>query len=249
MKEERYFIESFYAELWTKSIRKKTIERYHEDFIKLLRPSDGDIILEVGAGEGRFIPLIVKEKATYVGIDVSATVLRYAKEQLRPENKKRVHFLVAEAKHLPFTSKSVNKSYSYATIFYIPNKKLVIEEMKRVSKEKMVIEFRNIFSPKYFLRFLMAHTLNFFLSFQVIRRVLLTFTNFIPYHKKDLWTKIALKDEKLAVEPKHFPDSPLTISSYFTSFKIYSFLEHGLKRHYAKREWLFKPALIVEADL
>lgn len=250
MKKERYFIESSYQELWTKGVRKHPINPFHKDFIGTLRPSDGDIVLEVGTGEGRFIPLIVREEATYVGIDISMKALKYAKDWLGPKNENCVHLVVAEAKHLPFTSKSVNKSFCYATIFYIPDKKLVIKEMKRVSKGKILIEFRNIFSPRYFLRFLRWHTLIFLLTIPLTRKLLLTLIRFIPFHRKDLWTKTALKDEKLVLEPRHFPDSPSKILSYFnTSVKIYSASRSKLKRHYVKREWLFKPGIIVEVDL
>ena len=77
MKTERYFIES-YSELYTQGIRKEPLSKKYEKMIETLGPSKGDIILDIGTGEGRLIPLIVKEKPTYVGTDISRKMLLYA---------------------------------------------------------------------------------------------------------------------------------------------------------------------------
>lgn len=250
MGEEKYFVESSYAELWARTIRKYPITQLHKSFIKTLGLVHGDMILEVGTGEGRFMPLVVREKATYVGVDISANAFKYAKDKVSSENKNFVHFVVAEARHLPFKSGSINKSFCYATIFYIPDKKHALKEMERVSKEKMLIEFRNSLSPNMFLRDLMTQTLNFFLSFQLMHKVLVPILHYITLHKKDLWVEIASKDQKLVTEPRHFRDSPRKILRYFTApVKIYSTSGSGLRRHHGKREWLFKPTIVVEVDL
>jgi ubiquinone/menaquinone biosynthesis C-methylase UbiE len=250
LEEERYFVESSYSELWARTIRKKPITQLHESFIKTLHPRRDDIILEVGTGEGRFMPLVLREKATYVGIDISSKAFKYANDRVSPKNKNLVHFVVAEARHLPFKSKSINKSFCYSMIFYVPDKKRALKEMERVSKEKMLIDFRNSLSPKMFLRNLISRTLNFFLSFLLIRKVLVPALLLITFYKKDLWVEMALKDEKLVAEPKHFFDSPQKILKYFDApVKIYSASRYGLKRHNGRREWLFKPAIVVEVIL
>lgn len=247
-KAERYFIESSYSELYTRGIRREPLGKIKEEMIKKLSPLKGDIVLEVGTGEGRYMPLIIRDKAIYIGTDISKRILINAQDYLKPENKEHVHFVAAEAKHLPFKSKSISKSFCYATIFYVPNKGLAIDEMKRVSREKIVVEFRNIFSPKVLWHYVTGKLINVVLTRQLTRKLVLSSLKLVPYFRKHLWTKMATEDPKLALEP-YFPDSPSTIQSYFdVPFKIYTVSPSKLQRNWAK-QWCFKGAIIVEAEL
>jgi len=152
MKTERHCIESSYAELWTTGIRKHppSHDKLATEFIGLLAPKSGDVVVEIGTGEGRFISLLSKRQICYVGVDVCRRMFKYAKDNVMRSNKDYVHFVVSEAKSLPFKSKSVDKCFSYATMFFIPNKKQVIYEMVRISKHKVLIELRNILCPRIF---------------------------------------------------------------------------------------------------
>ena len=253
MRVEKYFIISSYAELWTEGIRRSRIYRIIMDFVKVLAPIPGDVILEVGCGEGRFIPLITKQKRiTYVGTDICIRMLRYARDRLTHKTQDDVHFVVAEAKHLPFRSKSVNKSFCYATIFFIPKKRLVIKEMERVSKDKILIEFRNLLHPKILFIFIGSHITNFFLTFRFFRKLILTLVQHIPHFERsrnrELWVKMAIRDEKLALEP-FFPDSPFKICHYFSEpMRTYVISTSKLKEC-SLRAWFFKPGVVAEVNL
>ena len=253
MRVEKYFINSSYADLWTEGIRRSRIYGIIEDFIKVLASSPSDIVLEVGCGEGRFIPLIMKKQGTnYVGTDICVRMLKYAKNRFTHGIRDTVHFVAAEAKHLPFKSKSVNKSFCYATIFFIPKKRLVIKEMERVSKDKILIEFRNLLHPRILFKFIGSHAMNFLLAFPLARKLILSFMPYTPHYKRSwnvkLWVEMAIKDRKLALEP-YFPDSALSIYSYFNrTFRSYTISKNKLEKCGLKT-WIFKPTVIIEATL
>lgn len=247
MKAEKYFIHSSYADLWTEGIRRSRIYGIIEDFIRVLASSPGDLVLEVGCGEGRFIPLIIKKQGTsYVGADICSRMLKYARNQFTRKARDRLHFVVAEAKHLPFRSKSVNKSFCYATIFFIPNKALAIKEMERVSKDKILIEFRNLLHPRMIFHFIKSRLMNSLLAFPLARKLILSFMRHNPNARAQLWVKMAIKDRRLALEP-FFLDSPLSIYRYFNkTFRSYTISECKLKECSLKT-WFFKPTVIIEA--
>jgi len=252
MTSEKYFKYSSYPELWTKGIRKLTLYQILRNFVKILAPSPNDLVLEVGCGEGRFISLILEKKSTYIGSDISTKMLLYAKERVMHRKEEDVHFLAAEAKHLPLRSKSVNKCFSYATVFFIPRKCLAIREMERVCKDKILVEFRNILNPTVFLMLVLSRTINLLMTSWMFRRLILTLVQHVSVFQRsknaELWVRMAAKDRTLALEP-YFPDSPLKIRRYFTKpFKTYTNIESRLKQCSVKT-WFFKPTIIVEAIL
>lgn len=223
MKTERHYMKSSYAEWWTSRIRKYPPGHYRTiiEFLNVLAPKEKDVVLEIGTGEGRFIPLLLRPKVCYIGVDVCVRMLKYAKDYLTSKNKEQVHFVVAEATHLPFRSKSVSKSFSYATMFFIPNKKEAISEMERVSKGRILVELRNILSPRIALAFI----------------------------KRRLISLLALRIMKGKIlQRPYFPDTPLQLFRYFDGpFNIYSFSQFKLKKYDRDaKKWWFKSAIIVE---
>jgi len=131
VKEEYYFISSNYPEIWRKNVITGRAENERcPAVIKVLSVSPNERVLEIGTGEGRFVPLIAKQKALYVGIDISPRMLYYAKKRVSPKIMPLVDFIVAEAKHLSFR----DKAFWYTTIFFVPRQEEVVREARRITK-------------------------------------------------------------------------------------------------------------------
>lgn len=98
------------------------------DYIK-----EGEKILDIGCGNGRYFELLKIKNADYVGIDNSSKLIEEAKKKY-PE----ADFRVADALSLPFGDDSFDKVYSIAVLHNIPSKELrakFLSEAKRVLKK------------------------------------------------------------------------------------------------------------------
>ncbi len=78
--------------------------------LDLLGPQSGERILDIGCGTGVLAPPIVKAGATYVGVDVSPTMLGYARRQHGHVGR----FVLADARALHVTRELVDTSFDAA---------------------------------------------------------------------------------------------------------------------------------------
>ncbi len=148
----RFFTNPNYAEFWSTRVRKDRYEEtYRTEFLKQLRINDGDLVLEVGVGEGRNASKLVSEGVTYVGVDISKRMLGKAREGIRKTNFGKVDLLIGDALWLPFRSSSFDESLCFATIFFVPDQKKAIKEILSVSRSRVGFEFRNSLNPRIFL--------------------------------------------------------------------------------------------------
>lgn len=91
---------------------------------------DGDKVLDVGCGNGRFLDLLGQKKIDYLGIDNSEEQIREARKKYPDKN-----FLVADALNLPFPDDSFDKVFLIAVLHHIPSRNLrikVLVELQRV---------------------------------------------------------------------------------------------------------------------
>jgi SAM-dependent methyltransferase len=65
--------------------------------LELLELRPGDKVLDIGAGQGVLAPFVVQAKAQYTGVDVSAELLRLARQRHGRQGK----FILGDARHLP----------------------------------------------------------------------------------------------------------------------------------------------------
>lgn len=106
---------------------------------------DGDVVLDLGCGNGRLYQLFAENQAepgdealsdrrkiSYIGADQSEELIKIASEKF-PEAK----FVVAEMTDLPFADESFDGVYCIAALYHIPGREnhlKALSEMKRVLK-------------------------------------------------------------------------------------------------------------------
>jgi ubiquinone/menaquinone biosynthesis C-methylase UbiE len=93
---------------------------------------EGEKVLDLGCGNGRWYKIFKEKKVDYFGIDNSEKLIEIAKESF-PEAK----FFVGDAMNLPFQDNFFDKVYSIAVLHHIPSDVLrmkFLNEAKRVLK-------------------------------------------------------------------------------------------------------------------
>ncbi len=106
--------------------------RFLADYIK-----NGDKILDIGCGNGRFLYALEDKHAEYCGIDSSEEMIELAKQKF-PEAK----FFQADATDLPFEDGSFDDIISMATLHHIPGLDLradFMSEAHRVLKNDGIL--------------------------------------------------------------------------------------------------------------
>lgn len=107
--------------------------------LSALRPTEGDLVLDVGCGVGTFAFHSAKAGADATGIDFSQEAIDIAKEIVsRYKIPGSARFMKADATELPFADLSFNKIVS-ADFF---------EHIDRIQKEKVIDEMYRVLKPK-----------------------------------------------------------------------------------------------------
>lgn len=110
---------------------------------------DGDKIIDIGCGNGRFYEYISKKKKIkYMGIDNSENLINEAKKE------KNAAFKKADMLEIPARDEEYDLAVLIASFHHIPGKKLrkeALREIIRVVKNKgtIIITVWNLFQPKY----------------------------------------------------------------------------------------------------
>lgn len=102
--------------------------------MELLQPSAGDFILDVGCGNGRDIPPIVRAGCRCVALDYSRGMVDEARQHLTSHGIVDVPLLVGDATRLSFPDAHFDKVFASEVIEHIPDWQLAIREMARVLK-------------------------------------------------------------------------------------------------------------------
>lgn len=116
----------------------------------------GDRVLDIGCGNGRFLPLVKERGGQYVGVDYSEGLIREAK-RLHPDGE----FVVGDATKLSFLDSKFDVAYSFATIHHVPSKELraqFIREAARVVKPggMFILTAWHLWQPRNFLKLFMS---------------------------------------------------------------------------------------------
>lgn len=94
--------------------------------------AEGEKVLDLGCGNGRWFKLFQKKKVDYIGVDFSERLIEIA-ERNCPQAK----FQTADVLNLPFSNNFFDKIYSIAVLHHIPSKDFrlqVLKETYRVLK-------------------------------------------------------------------------------------------------------------------
>ena len=88
-----------------------------------------DKVLDLGCGNGRFIPFFKEKEADYFGIDNSVELIEIAKNKY-PQEK----FQVEDALNLSFPNNFFDKVYSIAILHQIPSEEFRIQFLKEAER-------------------------------------------------------------------------------------------------------------------
>ncbi|MFC3198770.1 class I SAM-dependent methyltransferase [Parapedobacter deserti] len=105
--------------------------------IDLLDCEDGDSILEIGPGNGRFAEYVLLKGANvrYTGVDISETMVAAAQKINKPyvSNGQAV-FKLTDGLYLPFSDNTFHKIFTVNTLYFWKNPALQLMEIRRVLK-------------------------------------------------------------------------------------------------------------------
>lgn len=103
----------------------------------LLKPCSKDLILDIGAGTGRFERMVDKFKSSVVSCDLTREMLKIAKED------SNASLLRADGLRLPFKNNTFNKCVAMRFLFHFSDyeKIQILNEILRVTKEERSICF------------------------------------------------------------------------------------------------------------
>ena len=108
------------------------VKKYEEELVlDLLRPSQGEVILDAGCGTGVFTLDILSFGARVIGLDISLPMLMVA---ARKAARCPFHTVLADMAALPFQDNSFDKAVSVTAIEFFKDAKGPVKELFRVTK-------------------------------------------------------------------------------------------------------------------
>ncbi|MFH1838592.1 MAG: class I SAM-dependent methyltransferase [Candidatus Kuenenbacteria bacterium] len=163
---------------------------------------DGDVVLDLGCGNGRLFELFANKKINYFGMDNCKELIEKAKEKYESFG---ANFLVADALNLsfavenygcetikdkPFENQKFDVIFCIAVLNHIPSKELrikVLENIKRVLKKDgiLIMTNWNLYQKKYFLFIVKSFFFKIFLWFIQSEKKLDFKDLLIPWKLKD----------------------------------------------------------------
>lgn len=120
-----------------------------EFFLKTINFSECNLIIDIGAGAGKFSLIASQKNAEVIAIDIDIHGLK----RLRLKNN-LVNVVLADARHIPIKEDVFNAAFMIEVIDYIPELETVLTECKRILKTggSLVFSFGNSHSLKSKLR-------------------------------------------------------------------------------------------------
>ena len=96
---------------------------------------DGDTVLDVGSGTGALTAAVAKiaPSSRISGIDPAAPYVAFAQSQ---HGSTRIRFDVGDAQQMRFDTAMFDRTLSLLVVNFIPNVRMAVAEMKRVTKPK-----------------------------------------------------------------------------------------------------------------
>lgn len=117
---------------WFKTpIGKLVIDTEKTMTLGLLKPTSGDMILDVGCGSGIFTEFFIDAGADVIGLDISVPMIRDACVRLQGKSFSSV---AGTMYHLPFDDECFDKTVSITALEFVPDAQRAVDEMFRVTR-------------------------------------------------------------------------------------------------------------------
>lgn len=122
-----------------------------DTFLDQLRPTAGDVVLDIGCGYGLISKYIAdKTGAKVVGIDLSPSAIAYADSLAAAD--KRLAFHKMDIKDLDFPPNTFSHIVSIDTIYYAPSIHTTLKTLKRIGKPGARLAVVRTFPMRSFTR-------------------------------------------------------------------------------------------------
>jgi ubiquinone/menaquinone biosynthesis C-methylase UbiE len=123
------------------------VRKYEAELmLDLLKPKQGEIILDAGCGTGIFTTDILSSGSQVIGLDISLPMLIRAKKKLKEYP---FWIILADMLNLPFPGSSFDKVVSVTALEFVEDAKGAIGELFRITKRGgcIVVATLNSLSP------------------------------------------------------------------------------------------------------
>ncbi|MGA8179135.1 MAG: class I SAM-dependent methyltransferase [Desulfobacterales bacterium] len=119
-------------DLWFETPMGRLIKGYEGKLlIEMLKPALGEVILDAGCGTGIFTADILETGAWVVGLELAPAMLGRALIKFSGRAFKSV---IGDIQRLPFADASFTKTISVTAVEFIPDARIAVEELFRVTK-------------------------------------------------------------------------------------------------------------------
>jgi len=112
---------------------------------RLLAPSPGETLIDVGCGTGYFTRQFARAGYAVTGIDPDREMLRFARNHAAAGET----YLLADARRLPFPDRAFDLCVSVTALCFIRDEARAMAEMLRVTRRRIAIGLLNRYSLLY----------------------------------------------------------------------------------------------------
>ncbi|MFC4360079.1 class I SAM-dependent methyltransferase [Halobium salinum] len=142
--------------------------REKQAVLEALGPVDGQRVLEIACGTGRFTVMLAEHGADVVGLDISGAMLAQGREKARRAGVlDAVEFMRGDAARLPFPDDHFDAVFAMRFFHLADTPRAFLREMARVSKEIVFFDTFNRFSSRSVYNWLLPMGSRLYARFEV----------------------------------------------------------------------------------
>ena len=132
---------------WFETLIGRLVREYESKLVlEMLRPGQGEKILDVGCGTGIFTFDVLAAGAEVVGLELSLPMLLWARKKLK---RRAFRMVQGDMRNLPFADNAFEKTISVTAIEFIQDARSAVSELFRVTKPRgrILVATLNRLSP------------------------------------------------------------------------------------------------------